>query len=45
MPERWINWPLLANPGNWLIVFSMLAIGAILITVVWASLPGQGETV
>lgn len=39
MPQRWLNWELLANPANWLIVFLMLAAGAILITVIHASLP------
>jgi hypothetical protein len=41
MPDRWINWALLANPANWLIVFLMLAIGSILITVIHASMPGS----
>jgi hypothetical protein len=29
-----INWALMANPANWLIVFLMLAIFSILITVI-----------
>lgn len=40
MPDRLLNWELLANPGNWLIVFLMLAIFMILVTVVHASLGG-----
>jgi hypothetical protein len=39
MPDRWLNWPLLYNPANWLIVFLMLAVAAIGITVIHASMP------
>lgn len=38
MPDRWINWPLISNPANWLVVFLMLAIASIGITVIHASL-------
>jgi len=37
MPDRWINWGLIANPANWFVVFLMLAIGSIAVTAVYAS--------
>jgi hypothetical protein len=32
MPERLLNWELLANPANWLVVFLMLSTFALVIT-------------
>jgi hypothetical protein len=34
MPDKFINWELLGNPANWLIVFLMLSVAAILVTVI-----------
>jgi len=36
-----LNWSLLANPANWLIVFLMLAIASVGITLVHKSLSGS----
>jgi hypothetical protein len=36
-----INWSLLSNPANWLIVFLMLALGATGITIVHKSMSGR----
>jgi hypothetical protein len=36
-----INWSLLSNPANWLIVFLMLALGAVGITIIHKSLSGS----
>jgi hypothetical protein len=35
--KEWINWPLISNPANWLIVFMMIASASIVITVIHAS--------
>lgn len=37
MPDRLLNWELLRNPANWLIVFLMLATACLLVTVIKAS--------
>jgi hypothetical protein len=37
MPENLLNWGLLANPANWLVVFLMLAVAAMVVTVINAS--------
>lgn len=37
MPDRLLNWELLANPANWLIVFLMIATAALLVTTIKAS--------
>lgn len=37
MPDKWINWPLISNPANWLVVFLMLAIASLAITVAHAA--------
>lgn len=37
MPERFLNYELLANPANWLVVFLMIATAALLFTVIGAS--------
>ena len=37
MPERLLNWELLSNPANWLVVFLMLAVAAMLVTVIAGS--------
>jgi hypothetical protein len=41
MPERWINWELMMNPANWVVVFLMLAIGVMLMTVIHSSWVGS----
>jgi hypothetical protein len=37
MPDRWINWGLISNPANWLVVFLMLAIASIGITAIYSA--------
>jgi hypothetical protein len=42
MPERLLNWELIFNPANWLVVWLMLAIPMLLITVLHAKSVTQG---
>jgi len=35
-PDRLFNWEMMANPGNWLVVFLMLALPMVVITVAHA---------
>lgn len=43
MPDKLINWGLIANPANWFVVFLMLAIASIGVTAIYASWNSNGS--